>query len=54
MNFSKIPILKNVYKHYKSDIYSLESKISILSQENINLRFKIKKMNNEKIKVIFL
>lgn len=54
MNFSKIPVLRSVYNRYKSDINSLENKISVLSQENINLRFKIKKLNNEKIKVVFL
>ena len=54
MNFSRIPVLRSVYNRYKSDINSLENKISVLSQENINLRFKIKKLNNEKIKVVFL
>lgn len=62
MKISKIPFINKYYNQYKYQINCLETRIkllernvSILGNENINLRFKIKKNSNDgKINVVFL
>lgn len=54
MNYSKIPIIGRLYTKFQRTIEYLEKSICEVSNDNISLRFKIKKLNNEKINVLFL
>ena len=53
MNILKFPIIKKFYTQYVNKIDFIERRITFLSQENIELRHKIKSLKKEKIKVVF-
>lgn len=54
MNYTKLPIVGKFYKKIKQKFDVLEKEISGVIQQNIELRFKLKKLNNEKINVVFV
>lgn len=54
MNILKFPIIKKFYTQYVNKIDFIERRITFLSQENIELRHKIKSLKKEKIKVVFV
>lgn len=54
MIFAKLPIIKNYYLRFHNKINRLERQINTVTQENINLRFRLKSINNEKINVVFI
>ena len=57
MNYEKIPLINRLYKKIKSleaSIAILDSELSGVAEENINMRLKLKKLNHEKIKVVFV
>lgn len=54
MNYTKLPIVGKFYKKIKQKFDVLEKEISDVTQQNIELRFKLKKLNNEKINVVFV
>lgn len=57
MKYSKIPFVRKLYNKIKaqdSKIDLLEHEIMQVAKENLNLRLRVKKFNNEKIKVVFI
>ncbi len=54
MNYTKIPILRKLHKKLTNKFNKFDDDIKFLLNENITLRFKLKKLTNEKIKVLFI
>lgn len=54
MNYSNFPLLGKIYSILKKKISVIENDIDYLINENLSLRFKLKKLENKKIKVIFV
>ena len=54
MNYSKLPIVGKFYSHLKTKINEQEDALNYVCDENIRLRFKLKALNHEKIKVVFV
>ena len=54
MNYNKLPFINKIYNKIKNKFSLLESELTDISKENIQLRLKIKKIENKKINVIFI
>lgn len=54
MNYNKLPFINKIYNKIKNKFSLLESELTDISEENIQLRLKIKKIENKKINVIFI
>lgn len=54
MNYSKIPIVGNIYRKIKENNDFLKNQIALLKNENIKSRFYFKNKLNEKINVVFV
>ena len=57
MNYSRIPGFRKIYNKFKSydeRINELHSELFLSCMENLNLRFRLKRINEEKINVVFV
>ena len=54
MNYKKLPLINKIYSKIENRFLSLEKEISDFASQNIDLRIKLKKINHEKINVVFV
>lgn len=54
MNYERLPIIGKYYSRFKEKFYEINREMSDIANENISLRFKLKALKGEKIKVVFV
>ncbi len=57
MNYSNIPVIRKIYnklKSYDERINELNNELSLSCIENLNLRYRLKRIHGEKINVVFV